>query len=74
MDAELRNAIALAESESGAPSPQTVPDFWPNVPLIAINRYPLFPGFIKKVDVRVLIPDGYDTTKIISCRSLVMKN
>ncbi|KAK0427714.1 hypothetical protein QR680_010385 [Steinernema hermaphroditum] len=33
------------------PSTITVPDNWPNVPLIAINRYPLFPGFIKKVDI-----------------------
>src|SRR5690348_8998698 len=32
----------------------TVPDVWPNVPVIAINRYPLFPGFIKKVDVCLL--------------------
>uniref|UniRef100_A0A1I8ACN6 Lon protease homolog, mitochondrial n=1 Tax=Steinernema glaseri TaxID=37863 RepID=A0A1I8ACN6_9BILA len=33
------------------PSTITVPDNWPNVPVIAINRYPLFPGFIKKVDI-----------------------
>ncbi|VDL78288.1 unnamed protein product [Nippostrongylus brasiliensis] len=28
-----------------------IPDVFPIVPLIAINRYPLFPGFIKKVDI-----------------------
>ncbi|CAI4221214.1 unnamed protein product [Auanema sp. JU1783] len=28
-----------------------VPDSFPIVPIIAINRYPLFPGFIKKVDI-----------------------
>ncbi|TKR63399.1 hypothetical protein L596_027235 [Steinernema carpocapsae] len=33
------------------PSTITVPENWPNVPMIAINRYPLFPGFIKKVDI-----------------------
>ncbi|KAI6179410.1 Lon protease-like protein, mitochondrial [Aphelenchoides besseyi] len=34
-----------------SPSTVTVPDFFPNVPIIAINRFPLFPGFIKKVDI-----------------------
>ncbi|KAH7727604.1 ATP-dependent protease La family protein [Aphelenchoides avenae] len=33
------------------PSTINVPDNLPNVPIIAINRYPLFPGFIKKVDI-----------------------
>ncbi|VDM62339.1 unnamed protein product [Angiostrongylus costaricensis] len=28
-----------------------IPDVFPIVPVLAINRYPLFPGFIKKVDV-----------------------
>lgn len=36
-------------------SPVTIPDEFPNVPIIAINRYPLFPGFIKKVDVRLYL-------------------
>uniref|UniRef100_A0A0K0F8X5 Lon protease homolog, mitochondrial n=1 Tax=Strongyloides venezuelensis TaxID=75913 RepID=A0A0K0F8X5_STRVS len=35
----------------GAPLKTTIPDVWPDVPIIAINRYPLFPGFIKKVDI-----------------------
>lgn len=34
-------------------SPIQVPADMPNVPMLAINRYPLFPGFIKKVDVRL---------------------
>uniref|UniRef100_A0A0N5A8M5 Lon protease homolog, mitochondrial n=1 Tax=Syphacia muris TaxID=451379 RepID=A0A0N5A8M5_9BILA len=29
----------------------TVPENWPIVPVVAVNRYPLFPGFIKKVDI-----------------------
>uniref|UniRef100_A0A0N5BV13 Lon protease homolog, mitochondrial n=1 Tax=Strongyloides papillosus TaxID=174720 RepID=A0A0N5BV13_STREA len=37
--------------EWGAPLKATIPDVWPDVPIIAINRYPLFPGFIKKVDI-----------------------
>lgn len=32
----------------------TVPDEWPIVPVIAINRYPLFPGFIKRIIVSFL--------------------
>uniref|UniRef100_A0A0N4ZID6 Lon protease homolog, mitochondrial n=1 Tax=Parastrongyloides trichosuri TaxID=131310 RepID=A0A0N4ZID6_PARTI len=35
----------------GAPLKATIPEVWPEVPIIAINRYPLFPGFIKKVDI-----------------------
>uniref|UniRef100_A0A7E4UVC6 Lon protease homolog, mitochondrial n=1 Tax=Panagrellus redivivus TaxID=6233 RepID=A0A7E4UVC6_PANRE len=35
----------------GAPSTVTVPEMYPDVPVIAISRYPLFPGFIKKVDI-----------------------
>ena len=48
---DSNEVAALIESDFGTPSTQTVPDVWPDVPLIAINRYPLFPGFIKKVDV-----------------------
>uniref|UniRef100_A0AC35UCM7 Lon protease homolog n=1 Tax=Rhabditophanes sp. KR3021 TaxID=114890 RepID=A0AC35UCM7_9BILA len=35
----------------GMPTANSVPEFFPDVPIIAINRYPLFPGFIKKVDI-----------------------
>uniref|UniRef100_A0A8R1EHR6 Lon N-terminal domain-containing protein n=1 Tax=Caenorhabditis japonica TaxID=281687 RepID=A0A8R1EHR6_CAEJA len=38
-------------NELGGMSPINVPNELPNVPILAINRYPLFPGFIKKVDV-----------------------
>ena len=45
--------IAIVEQGDygSAPSPVTVPEVWPEVPIVAINRHPLFPGFIKKVDV-----------------------
>jgi hypothetical protein len=51
-DNNMRNISEIVESElGGAPSPQTIPEVFPDVPLIAVNRYPLFPGFIKKVDI-----------------------
>ena len=34
--------------------PESVPKTWPKVPVIAINRNPLFPSFIKFVSVRIL--------------------
>ena len=34
------------------PATMTVPDVWPNVPVIAINRNPVFPRFIKIIEVR----------------------
>lgn len=33
------------------PATVVVPDVWPHVPLIAVNRNPLFPRFIKLIDV-----------------------
>lgn len=33
------------------PATVVVPEVWPNVPLIAVNRNPLFPRFIKLIDV-----------------------
>lgn len=36
------------------PATMTVPDIWPNVPVIAINRNPVFPRFIKIIEVNVL--------------------
>uniref|UniRef100_A0A914Z1S4 Lon protease homolog, mitochondrial n=1 Tax=Panagrolaimus superbus TaxID=310955 RepID=A0A914Z1S4_9BILA len=51
-DIDMKNISEIVENElGGTPSPQTIPDIYPNVPLIAVNRYPLFPGFIKKVDI-----------------------
>ena len=33
------------------PSTETVPDSWPSVPVIAVNRHPVFPKFIKIVEL-----------------------
>jgi len=33
------------------PTTMTVPDVWPSVPVIAISRNPVFPRFIKIVEV-----------------------
>ena len=35
------------------PATMTVPDIWPNVPVIAVNRNPVFPRFIKIVEVSI---------------------
>ena len=37
------------------PSTVTIPDVWPVVPIIAVNRHPVFPKFIKIVEVKILI-------------------
>lgn len=36
---------------SSALSPINIPDFFPNVPVIAINRNPVFPKFVKLIEV-----------------------
>lgn len=36
------------------PATMSVPDVWPNVPVIAINRNPVFPRFIKIIEVSAL--------------------
>ncbi|KAK6012872.1 hypothetical protein OSTOST_21948 [Ostertagia ostertagi] len=46
----LETAIVEGTDISGM-STINIPDVFPIVPVIAINRYPLFPGFIKKVDI-----------------------
>ncbi|KAF2358922.1 Lon proteaseue chloroplastic/mitochondrial [Trinorchestia longiramus] len=33
------------------PVPLTVPEHWPNVPVIALNRNPVFPRFIKIIEI-----------------------
>lgn len=33
------------------PATMVVPEIWPNVPVIAINRNPVFPRFIKIIEV-----------------------
>ncbi|KAL6730951.1 hypothetical protein Aduo_001869 [Ancylostoma duodenale] len=48
--ASLETAIVEGSDISGM-STINIPDVFPIVPLLAINRYPLFPGFIKKVDI-----------------------
>ncbi|ULU13068.1 hypothetical protein L3Y34_015931 [Caenorhabditis briggsae] len=52
----------------GGMSPIQVPADMPNVPILAINRYPLFPGFIKKVDI---VKD--DNLKALIRRQLSLK-
>lgn len=37
------------------PATMTVPEVWPTVPVIAINRNPVFPRFIKIIEVRLSI-------------------
>lgn len=36
-------------------TPMLVPEVFPNVPLIAVNRNPVFPRFIKIIEVRMLL-------------------
>ncbi|KAF1770081.1 hypothetical protein GCK72_001899 [Caenorhabditis remanei] len=52
----------------GGMSAIQVPADMPNVPILAINRYPLFPGFIKKVDI---VKD--DNLKALIRRQLSLK-
>ncbi|VDK44271.1 unnamed protein product [Anisakis simplex] len=50
-EAELVEQVEDILSSTGSMSTITVPENWPIVPVIAVSRYPLFPGFIKKVDI-----------------------
>uniref|UniRef100_A0A914ZSH4 Lon protease homolog, mitochondrial n=1 Tax=Parascaris univalens TaxID=6257 RepID=A0A914ZSH4_PARUN len=50
-EAALVEQVEDILASSGSMSTITVPENWPIVPIIAVNRYPLFPGFIKKVDI-----------------------
>ena len=38
-------------NSTGVPATQTVPDIFPIVPVIALNKHPVFPKFIKIVEV-----------------------
>jgi hypothetical protein len=40
-----------SEGGPGVPATQTVPEIWPIVPIIAINKHPVFPKFIKIIEV-----------------------
>lgn len=42
---------AGADPASDAISPVTVPDYWPKVPVLAVNRNPVFPRFIKMIEI-----------------------
>ncbi|KAK3925590.1 Lon protease-like protein, mitochondrial [Frankliniella fusca] len=49
-------SAAVAEEDFGPitqslPATVVVPEVWPNVPLIAINRNPVFPRFIKLIEI-----------------------
>jgi len=39
------------EGSSTVPATQTVPEVWPIVPVIAVNRHPVFPKFIKIIEI-----------------------
>ena len=40
-------------TDGSALAPVTVPDYFPFVPVIAVKRAPLFPKFMKQIDVRI---------------------
>ena len=44
--------------ENNLPVSLQVPEYWPVVPIIAINRNPVFPRFIKIIEVSVVV-SGY---------------
>lgn len=44
------------EPQMTALTPMMVPDVFPNVPLIAVSRNPVFPRFIKIIEVWLLLP------------------
>ena len=37
---------------AAVPSTVTVPDVWPILPIIAVNRHPVFPKFIKIIEIQ----------------------
>lgn len=41
------------------PATMTVPEVWPTVPVIAINRNPVFPRFIKIIEVYIKLYNSY---------------
>lgn len=49
-DAIEENAIIPGVTEQ-VPEKFTIPDHLPDVPIVAINRHPLFPGYVKQVNV-----------------------
>ncbi|CAB3408936.1 unnamed protein product [Caenorhabditis bovis] len=51
ISAQEENALEIISKDFTGMSTIQVPAEYPIVPILAINRYPLFPGFIKKVDI-----------------------
>ncbi|BFF97143.1 lon protease homolog mitochondrial [Drosophila madeirensis] len=47
----LAAPAVLSDQDSNLPATVEVPDVWPHVPLIAIRKVPLFPRFMKVVEV-----------------------
>lgn len=47
------------------PATVVVPEHWPNVPLIAVSRNPVFPRFIKLLEVKLLLPCNLTLPKYI---------
>jgi len=45
------DAEATGAAPPPVPSTVTVPDVWPIVPIIAVNRHPVFPKFIKIIEI-----------------------
>ena len=54
-DGEDEAAPGIIASVGSTPplplSPVTVPDHWPQAPVIAVKRHPVFPRFIKLLEV-----------------------
>ncbi|XP_075979278.1 lon protease homolog, mitochondrial isoform X2 [Anticarsia gemmatalis] len=48
-DAEIKDETPLFSSQ--LPATVAVPEVWPQVPVIAINRNPVFPRFIKLIEI-----------------------
>lgn len=42
---------AVAQVGPGLPAPVAVPEVWPHLPVIAINKNLVFPRFIKLIEV-----------------------
>ena len=43
--------VLNVSNSNTVPATQTVPDVWPILPVIALNKHPVFPKFIKIVEV-----------------------
>jgi hypothetical protein len=45
-------------STHSLPATVVVPEVWPHLPLIAVSRNPVFPRFIKLIEVSVMLRSG----------------